>query len=176
MALNAPAARGRRATAEVGALVDACDERGSNSVTTRRSAITVGLTGIRDQAATLLSSGGNLTVVRYLAGPPLSEDDLMAIAETDSLARGQIKTDPSIAERVGDTVLSGIDRRPFPWVTENREPLDAERESAVVGTVVLIANQKPADVAARAGEEAAGGCGCGCAPRQRLHSGQDASD
>ncbi|MGX1932857.1 XamI family restriction endonuclease [Microbacterium resistens] len=169
MTLNAPAARGGRATAEVGALLDACDVQGSNAVTTRRSANTVGLTELRDQAATLLSSGENLTVVRYLAGPPLSEDDLMAIAETDSLARGQIKTDPSIAERVGDTVLSGIDRRPFPWATENRKPLVAE--SAVVGTVVRVANQKPADVAAHAGEEAAGGCGCGCAPRQWLHSG-----
>lgn len=103
---------------------------------------TVDLTELRDQAATLLSSGENLTVVRYLAGPPISEDDLMVIAETDSLAKGRIKTDPSIAERVVDTVLAGIDRRRFPWVTENREPLDAERESAVVGTAALIANQK----------------------------------
>lgn len=103
---------------------------------------TVDLTRLRDQVAALLINDESLTVIRYLAGPPISVDDLKVIAETDSLARTRIKADPSIAERVVDTVLTGIDRRRFPWIGENREPTDAERESAVAGTAALIANQK----------------------------------
>lgn len=103
---------------------------------------TVDLTELRALAAELFSDTDNLTIVRYLAGPPISEDDLKVISETDSLARGRIKKDPSIAERVADTVLLGLDRRRFPWLNEGREPTDAERESAVVGTAALVANQK----------------------------------
>lgn len=103
---------------------------------------TVDLTALRDLASELLADPDNLTVVRYLAGPPVSADDLMVISETDSLASGRIKADPSIAERIVDTVMIGLDRRRFPWVHEDREPTDAERESAVIGTAALIANQK----------------------------------
>ncbi|WP_433675628.1 XamI family restriction endonuclease [Microbacterium gorillae] len=103
---------------------------------------TVDLAELRVQAAELLTSADNLTIVRYLAGPPVSEDDLKVISETDSLAKGRIMHDPSIAERVVDTVMIGLDRRRFPWVHEDRDPSSAERESAVIGTAALIANQK----------------------------------
>lgn len=103
---------------------------------------TVDLADLRDQASAVLRDADSLTVVRYLAGPPISEDDLKVISETDSLAKRRIQTDSSIAERVVDTVMVGLDRRRFPWVHEDREPTEAEREGAVIATAALVANQK----------------------------------
>lgn len=83
-----------------------------------------------------------LTSVRYLAGPPISADDLKVISKTDSLAPSRIISDPEMARRVIDTIMLGLDRRRFPWVSEDREPTDAERETAIVATAALIATQK----------------------------------
>ena len=47
-----------------------------------------------------------------------------------------------MARRVIDTIMLGLDRRRFPWVSEDREPTDAERETAIVATAALIATQK----------------------------------
>lgn len=103
---------------------------------------TVDLAGIGDQAAELLSDADTLTSVRYLAGPPISADDLKELAGDISLAPTKIRNDPVMARRIVETVLLGLDRIRFPWVSEDREPTDAERETAVVATAAMIATQK----------------------------------
>lgn len=104
---------------------------------------TVDFTQLRAQAAELLSEPDVLTAARYLAGPPISADDLKELAgDGVSLAPTRLKGDPQMAERVVDTILLGLDRVRFPWVGEVREPTDAEREIAVVATAAMIATQK----------------------------------
>lgn len=103
---------------------------------------TIDLGQLRGQAADLLTDADVLTSVRYLSGPPISADDLKELAGDISLAPTRIKAEPDMAQRIIDTVLLGLDRVRFPWVGEDREPTDAEREIAIVSTAAMIATQK----------------------------------
>ena len=81
--------------------------------------------------------------VRYLSGPPVSADDLKELAgDGVSLAPTRLLRDPEMAKLVVDTVLLGLDRTRFPWIGEDREPTDAEREVAVIATAAMIATQR----------------------------------
>jgi hypothetical protein len=102
---------------------------------------TVDLKELHDQAQTLLQDPDQLIVIRYLASPAISEDDLKVLADA-KFSRTQLQADAAMVKRVIDTVLLGLDRNRFPWVSENREPTEAERQAAVVSTAALIASQK----------------------------------
>lgn len=102
---------------------------------------TVDLKELHKQAVSLLTDPDQLTVVRYLASPVISMDDLKVLADA-RLSRKQVEADGEMAKRVIDTVLLGLDRQRFPWVSEDREPTEAERQVAVVSTAALIASQK----------------------------------
>lgn len=102
---------------------------------------TVDLGRLRDQAVELLTEPDTLMAVRYLASPAISEDDLKVLAEA-RLSPTRLREDHEMAKRVIDTVLLGLDRNRFPWVSEDREATDAEREAAVISTAALIATQK----------------------------------
>lgn len=104
---------------------------------------TVDLTQLEHEAATLLSKTELLEIFRYLAGPPISEDDLKVVAEVRSLSGRALKQATHV-ERLVSTVRAALDRRRFPWVSESREPSEAERKAAVVGTAALIAAQRAA--------------------------------
>jgi hypothetical protein len=103
---------------------------------------TVDLSRARDQALDILSDARLLEAFRYLAGPPISEDDLRVLAEATRLSRSTFRADPALPLRVVDTVLAVIDRQRFPWVTEGREPTEAERASAVLASAALLAAQR----------------------------------
>jgi hypothetical protein len=51
-------------------------------------------------------------------------------------------SDPEKARVVFRTILEGLDRRRFPWVSEGRSPTEAEREAAIVASTALIASQR----------------------------------
>jgi len=102
---------------------------------------TVDLTLLRYMAVEVLSDPALLEVVRYVAGPPISADDLMTVAEA-SLAQSRLAASPEMAERVMETILLGLDARRFPWLNEGRPPTEAEREAAAVATTALIASQR----------------------------------
>lgn len=102
---------------------------------------TVDLTGLLDQAVDVLSDPELLTAARYLAGPPVSADDLKTLADDASLAPAKIKADPALAKRIMEVILLGVDRGRFPWLTEDREPTDAERQAAVIATAALLAQR-----------------------------------
>jgi hypothetical protein len=82
-----------------------------------------------------------LEVVRYLSGPPISSDDLKTLAVA-SLAPGPLRRDAVMAARVVNTVLLGLDRARFPWVSEEREPTATEREAAVVATGAMLSYRR----------------------------------
>jgi hypothetical protein len=101
----------------------------------------VDLTRLEDAQIDVLTDPELLLALRYLAGPPLSEDDLKTLAEA-SLAPSRLREDPEMAKRVVDTILMGLDRRRFPWVAEGREPDEREREAAALASAALIATQR----------------------------------
>lgn len=106
----------------------------------------VDLSLLREQASEHLQDEDALYAIRYLAGPPISADDLKAVAGDDeedaSLAPTRVRDDPDMAARLIETVFLALDRVRFPWVGEDREPTDGEREIAVVATAAMIATQK----------------------------------
>ncbi len=102
---------------------------------------TVDLSDLDNQLVAVLTAPKLLEAFRYLVGPPLSADDLKVVAEAQ-LSRQRIKADPEMAKRIKTAVLSGLDRRRFPWVMEEREPTEAERYAAVVASAALIATRR----------------------------------
>lgn len=101
---------------------------------------TVDLSQLLAQAQTVLCDLPMQEAVRYLAGPPISADDLKVVADAKlSLSALQ---DADMARRIVETVLLGLDRERFPWIGENREPTEAERVTAITSTAALIASRR----------------------------------
>lgn len=104
--------------------------------------LTVDLTDVEGGARLgVLTDPALLEVLRYTAGPPISEDDLKVLADA-SLAPSRLRDDPVMAHRVIETVLVALDHRRFPWVVEGREALEGEREAAVLASTALLATQR----------------------------------
>ena len=102
---------------------------------------TVDLTALSSASLLVLTDPGLLKALRYLAGPPISEDDLKVLADA-SLAPSRLRADPDMAQRVIETILLALDRHRFPWVAESRKPREAERAAAVPATAALMATQR----------------------------------
>lgn len=102
---------------------------------------TVDLTDLETRALEMLSDKRLLEALRYLAGPPISADDLKTLVGTRGLSRGRLQRDEGLIRRIIDTVLIGLDKRRFPWVLENREPSEAERHAAILATAALLATR-----------------------------------
>ncbi|MBJ9976717.1 XamI family restriction endonuclease [Pseudomonas sp. S75] len=102
---------------------------------------TLDLSDIDSRLVDVLTAPKLLEAFRYLAGPPISDDDLKVVAEA-ALSRQRILRDPEMVGRIKQVVLSGLDRRRFPWVIEGREPTESEREAAIVASAALIATRR----------------------------------
>lgn len=102
---------------------------------------TLDLSDLNSRLIEVLTAPKLLEAFRYLAGPPISDDDLKVVAEA-ALSRQRIMRDPQMVARIRQVVLSGLDRRRFPWVVEGREPTESEREAAVVASAALIATRR----------------------------------
>ena len=81
------------------------------------------------------------TAFRYLAAPPVSEDDLKTLADT-TLSANALSRDLEQATRVREVILQVIDPHRFPWIGEQREPTEHERAEAIVASAVLVAARK----------------------------------
>ena len=99
----------------------------------------VDLTQIDQSSLDILTNPNLLKAFRYLTGPPVSEDDLKVLAEA-FLSPSRLRTDSEMAARVLDVVRLGLDKRRFPWVAENREPTEEERNAAVLASAALMAS------------------------------------
>ncbi len=99
---------------------------------------------------------------RYLAGPPISEDDWKTLADVRTLTRSRLASDPEALRRLTTVVVSALDHRRFPWVTESRSPTPSERDAAVLASACLWAHQRTATERRAGGkrrlEEAAAQC------------------
>lgn len=94
-----------------------------------------------DELARILVDKEKLEAFRYLAGPPVSEDDLRVLAEARSLAPSRLRNDPEAMQRIAQVVLSCLDARRFPWFSERRQPTEAERNAATLASACLMAYQ-----------------------------------
>lgn len=79
--------------------------------------------------------------LRYLAGPPISADDLKVLAEA-SLAPGVLANDAEQAQRILDTIMVAIDPRRFPWVSQDRAPTENEKSAAILASTALLTAQR----------------------------------
>lgn len=79
-----------------------------------------------------------LEAFRYLAAPPISEDDLKILAHVPALSKVCLEN-PDYVQRLIDVVRDTLDRRRFVWVSEDRDPTEGERRAAVVASAALIA-------------------------------------
>ncbi len=102
---------------------------------------TVDLTTLSSANITVLTDPALLLALRYLAGPPISEDDLKVLADA-SLAPSRLRSSPDMAQRVIEAIVIALDRRRFPWVSEGREPEESEREAAALASAALMATQR----------------------------------
>lgn len=83
-------------------------------------------------------------VLRYLAGPPISEDDLKTLAEAPSLAPSRLSGDEAMVQRIMAVLHESIDTNRFPWVPapEQEPPDDRDLYAAVVASASLLATQR----------------------------------
>jgi hypothetical protein len=93
-----------------------------------------------------------LEAFRYLAGPPISEDDLMVLADA-RLSPSRLREDAEMAARVVNVVKVALDGRRFPWVVENRQPTPSERNAAVVASAALMATSRVGTARRNEGKE-----------------------
>jgi hypothetical protein len=100
---------------------------------------TVDLSQLEGAALEVLSDPHLLESFRYLAAPPISQDDLKVLAEAPSLAKGRLRSKPENVKRLVEVVRLVLDRRRFAWVVERREPTETERGAAVMASAALMA-------------------------------------
>jgi hypothetical protein len=89
----------------------------------------------------LVRNSDRRTAFRYMAAPPISDDDLKTLAET-TLSAKALRANPDQAKRVRDVVLHILDPHRFPWIVEDRAPAGHEIEQAVVASAALVAAKK----------------------------------
>ena len=94
---------------------------------------------LREQAAEIVSDHGLLEALSGVAGPPISLQDLTTLAGVRRLSSAVVRVDPTLATRVVETVLNGLDSKRFPWIREDREPTDGEKRAATQSSSALLA-------------------------------------
>lgn len=97
------------------------------------------LGALRDGAIAVLTDKKKLEAFRYLAAPPISLDDLKTLTGASSLSRARLREDHEAVNRIVQVVQAALDQRRFPWVGEQRDPAEAERQAAVLATTALLA-------------------------------------
>jgi XamI restriction endonuclease len=102
---------------------------------------TVDLKELDNQLIEVVTDARLLRALRYLPGPPISEDDLKTLADA-VLSPSRLRADPEMAKAIAQIILDGLDRRRFPWVTEGRDPTEAERNAAVMASAALLATAR----------------------------------
>lgn len=102
---------------------------------------TYGLTQLDRQGVEIMTNAALFEAFRYLAGPPISEDDLAVLADARLTASG-LRAHPEMARRVLSVVQTALDQRRFPWVGEHRIPTEAEKAAAVMASAALLATSR----------------------------------
>lgn len=102
---------------------------------------TVDLSQLDNQLTEIVTDPKFLEALRYLPGPPISADDLQTLADA-VLTPSTLRANPAMIANIASIIVNGLDRRRFPWVTEKREPTEAERDAAVLASAALLATSR----------------------------------
>jgi hypothetical protein len=102
---------------------------------------TVDLSKLDDQLIQVVTDPNLLEALRYMVGPPISQDDLKTVAEA-VLTPSRLRANHAMAKNIAQVVLNGLDRRRFPWVMDGRDPTEAERSAAVLASAALMATSR----------------------------------
>lgn len=103
---------------------------------------TADLAELRAEALDLVADKRKMEVLRYLSGPPVSEDDLKVLLRAQSLAEGRFRSNPELVDQLVCFVRDWHDRRRFPWLNDLREPEEQDRRAAVLATSALLAMRR----------------------------------
>lgn len=98
--------------------------------------LTTDLLNVKDVGQQVVTS--YLESFRYIAAPPVSEDDLSSLSSVERRLFEAIYGWPQIVQ----TVMALVDGQRFPWLIENRTPTEKEKYAAVVSTSAQIAAQR----------------------------------
>ncbi len=79
--------------------------------------------------------------LRYLAGPPISHDDLKKLADVKSIAPSSLTKDEAALRRVVDVIEQSLDPHRFPWREQGHPPTASQTEAALLSSSVLMAAQ-----------------------------------
>lgn len=81
--------------------------------------------------------------LRYLAGPPISSDDLGVLVTRGAtrITKTVIKNDAGLAVDIFKMILQLIDHGRFPWIADARSPRIREVKTAIRATASLHASQ-----------------------------------
>ncbi len=90
-------------------------------------------------ADVFISNLGN--ALRYLAGPPISADDLKKIADVGSMSPRSLSRNRADLRKVFEVIHASVDRHRFPWFGSRSDPTKAQLESALLSSAVLMAAQ-----------------------------------
>jgi Holliday junction resolvase len=82
------------------------------------------------------------TVMRYLAGPPISKDDLETLSNGRKITAKTIRASRATAMALSKLLDRWLDRSRFSWITEKRNPTKAELNAAIKATAFAIAVQR----------------------------------
>jgi hypothetical protein len=91
--------------------------------------------------ATLAADANLCTALRYLAAPPISEDDLDTLLTTKLSARA-LRTDPALADGLVSLIRATIDPRRFPWIVDGTAPTARQLYAAKLASAVAATIQK----------------------------------
>jgi hypothetical protein len=90
----------------------------------------------------VLGDGELFDALRYVAGPPISEDDLYTLVtrSADRLKKSELMRDGT-AMQVFGMICRLADPHRFPWIAAKRKPLYRELRNAILMTAVVHAPQ-----------------------------------
>lgn len=81
--------------------------------------------------------------LRYVTGPPMSEDDLgvLVTRNVEGISKTQLKTNPNLPGEILALICRLADPFRFPWVAKRRPPSTRELRTAIETTMTMHANQ-----------------------------------
>lgn len=80
--------------------------------------------------------------LRYLSGPPISNDDLKVLAKMPKFIPNKLNTSRAELRKIFAVIKRTIDPYRFPWIIEQRAPTRSEKSAAILASSVLLAAQR----------------------------------
>lgn len=98
--------------------------------------------GVDDTRLATAYTQGLGEAIRYLAGPPISDDDLKVLADVESISPNVLAKNNDELRKVFEVISTVIDPHRFPWIANSSTPTGPQREAALLASSVLLAAQR----------------------------------